>query len=66
MRWQVVFDTQEKKMRLRQRLIRGGNTYRLEARSMALLRLPHHDSRATRDRETDVVEYAPEPEPFAP
>jgi isoamylase len=64
-RWQVVFDTQEEKMRLRQRLIRGGNTYRLEARSMALLRLPHHDSRATRDRETDVVEYAAEPEPFA-
>ena len=43
-RWQVVFDTKEEKIRRRQRLIRGGTEYPLEARSMALLRLPRHES----------------------
>jgi glycogen operon protein len=65
-RWQVVFDTQEDKIKLRQRLIRGGNAYRLEARSMVLLRVPRHDSRDARERETEIIENPTGAEPLAP
>jgi isoamylase len=55
LRWQVVFDTKEEKIRRRQRLIRGGNEYPLEARSMVLLRLPHHETGESKDLETNSV-----------
>jgi glycogen operon protein len=49
-RWQVIFDTKEEKMKRRQRLIRGGSEYPLEARSMALLRLPQHEAGESKDQ----------------
>jgi len=55
-RWQVVFDTREEKIKHRQRLIRGGNDYPLEARSMALLRLPHHETGESKDLETNSIQ----------
>jgi isoamylase len=55
LRWQVVFDTKEENIRRRQRLIRGGNEYPLEARSMVLLRLPHHETGESKDLETNSV-----------
>ena len=54
-RWQVVFDTKEEKIKHRQRLIRGGNEYPLEARSMGLLRLPHHETGESKDLETSFI-----------
>ncbi len=52
LRWQVVFDTQEEKIKGRRRLIRGGAAYPLEARSMVLLRLPHYENgESKQDRE---------------
>jgi glycogen operon protein len=54
-RWEVVFDTKEEKIKRRQRLIRGGTEYPLEARSMALLRLPHHETAEAKDLETNSV-----------
>ena len=39
LRWQLVLDTKEAKLK-RRRLLRGGEPYDLEARSLALLRLP--------------------------
>jgi isoamylase len=38
-RWELVFDTREPTGRRRQRPLRGGEAYELEARSLALLRL---------------------------
>ena len=38
-RWEVVLDTREKRGRRRYRLMRGGETYELAARSFALLQL---------------------------
>jgi len=55
LRWQVAFDTKEENIRRRQRLIRGGNEYPLEARSMVLLRLPHHETGESKDLETNSV-----------
>ncbi|HEX9272608.1 MAG TPA: glycogen debranching protein GlgX [Candidatus Binatia bacterium] len=55
LRWQVAFDTKEENIRRRQRLIRGGNEYPLEARSMVLLRLPHHEAGESKDLETNSV-----------
>jgi glycogen operon protein len=55
-RWQVVFDTREEKIKHRQRLIRGGTEYPLEARSMALLRLPHHETGESKDLETNSIQ----------
>jgi glycogen operon protein len=54
-RWQVVFDTREEKIRGRQRLIRGGNTYPLEARSIVLLRIPSQETADSREPETNSV-----------
>ena len=54
-RWQVVFDTKEEKIKRRQRLIRGGTEYPLEARSVALLRLPHHETGESKDLDTSSV-----------
>jgi isoamylase len=54
-RWQVVFDTSEEKIKRRQRLIHGGNEYPLEARSMVLLRLPRHATGESNDQETNSV-----------
>jgi isoamylase len=54
-RWQVVFDTKEEKIKRRQRLIHGGNEYPLEARSMVLLRLPHHETGEAKDLETSFI-----------
>jgi hypothetical protein len=54
-RWQVVLDTQEEKIKRRQRLIRGGTEYPLEARSMVLLRLPRHETGESKDLETNSV-----------
>lgn len=45
-RWQIVFDTKEGNIKRRQRLIRGGSDYALEARSMVLLRLPQQETGA--------------------
>jgi glycogen operon protein len=53
-RWQVVFDTKEEKIKRRQRLIRGGSDYPLEARSMVLLRLPQHENGETKDQPNSV------------
>jgi isoamylase len=39
LRWELVLDTREATGRVPQRLIRGGEPYELEARSLALLRL---------------------------
>jgi hypothetical protein len=55
MRWQVVFDTHEEKIKPRQRLIHGGNEYPLEARSMVLLRLPHHEAGEMKEPEADFA-----------
>jgi isoamylase len=49
-RWQVVFDSKEEKIKRRQRLIRGGSDYLLEARSMVLLRLPQHENGESKDQ----------------
>jgi hypothetical protein len=38
-RWEVLVDTREATGRRRYKLLRGGDTYELEARSLALLRL---------------------------
>ena len=54
-RWQVVFDTKEEKIKRRQRLIRGGTEYPLEARSVALLRLPHHETGESTDLDMSSV-----------
>ena len=54
-RWQVVFDTKEEKIKRRQRLIRGGTEYPLEARSVALLRLPHHETGESKDLDTSSI-----------
>ena len=54
-RWEVVFDTKEEKIKHRQRLIRGGTEYPLEARSMVLLRLPRHETGESKDLETSSV-----------
>jgi glycogen operon protein len=43
MRWEVVFDTRDEKIGRSRRLARGGTPYELEARSLALLRLPQND-----------------------
>jgi glycogen operon protein len=56
-RWELVFDTNEEKIKRRRRLIRGGTPHRVEARSMVLLRLPHHETRDTQQREMDAIEY---------
>jgi glycogen operon protein len=53
-RWQVVFDTKEGKIKKRQQLIRGGSDYPLEARSMVLLRLPQHENGETKDQPNSV------------
>ena len=53
-RWQVVFDTQEEKIKRRQRLVRGGSDYPLEARSMVLLRLPQHETGESQDQPNPV------------
>jgi pullulanase/glycogen debranching enzyme len=50
-RWEVVFDTRDQKPTRRRRLIRGGQPYELEARSLVLLRLPQHDIRENGDNE---------------
>src|SRR5438034_9393808 len=50
-RWEVAFDTSDQKPTLRRRLIRGGQPYELEARSLVLLRLPQHDIRENGDNE---------------
>jgi glycogen operon protein len=55
MRWQVVFDTKEEKNKRRQRLIHGGTEYPLEARSLALLGLPHQKAGEAKDLETNSV-----------
>jgi glycogen operon protein len=53
-RWEFVLDTREAAGQRRQRLMRGGETYTLEARSLALLRLrrdvPAHGGEARRPR----------------
>jgi isoamylase len=54
-RWQVVFDTSQEKVKPRQRLIHGGSEYHLEARSMVLLRLPHHEAREIKEPEVKSV-----------
>jgi hypothetical protein len=54
-RWQVVFDTNEEKIKARQRLIRGGSEYPLAARSMVLLRLPHHEAGEMKEPEADFA-----------
>jgi hypothetical protein len=64
-RWEVVFDTKEEKIRRRQRLIRGGNPYPLDARSMVLLRLPHHETRDTQEQEMEPAEPRTGTEQFA-
>jgi glycogen operon protein len=43
-RWELLFDTREPTGRRRQRPLRGGETYDLEARSVALLRLRKEES----------------------
>jgi glycogen operon protein len=53
-RWQVVFDTKEGKIKKRQRLLRGGSDYPLEARSMVLLRLPQHETGESNDQPDSV------------
>jgi glycogen operon protein len=55
-RWEVVFDTREAKVRRKQRLIRGGSPYQLEARSLVLLRLPRHEEGER--AEEDTATYA--------
>ena len=55
-RWQVVFDTREEKIKHRQRLIRGGTEYPLEARSMTVLRLPHHETGESKDLEMNSIQ----------
>jgi isoamylase len=52
-RWQVVFDTNQEKIKPRQQWIHGGSEYHLEARSMVLLRLPHHEGRETKEPEAN-------------
>jgi glycogen operon protein len=54
-RWQAVFDTQEETIKRRQRLVRGGTDYPLEARSLVLLRLPHPEASEAKDLETNSV-----------
>jgi isoamylase len=54
-RWQAVFDTQEETIKRRQRLVRGGTEYPLEARSLVLLRLPHPEAGEAKDLETNSV-----------
>ncbi len=43
MRWELVLDTREPTGKRRQRPIRGGTPYEMEARSLALLRLRGHE-----------------------
>jgi isoamylase len=43
-RWELVLDTREPTGKRRQRPLRGGQTYELEARSLALLRLRQQES----------------------
>jgi hypothetical protein len=54
-RWEVVFDTKEEKIKRRPPLIRGGTEYPLEARSLVLLRLPRHETGESKDLEANSV-----------
>ena len=45
-RWELLLDTQDPTGIRQQRPLRGGETYALEARSLALLRVPHEESEA--------------------
>jgi isoamylase len=44
LRWEVVLDTKAAQPK-RRRLVRGGEPYEFEARSLVLLRLPEHHNR---------------------
>lgn len=48
-RWEVVLDTREASGRRRYRMLRGGEAYELEARSLALLRFRNQGARQKRD-----------------
>ena len=48
-RWDLILDTREVSGRRRQRLLRGGEAYALEGRSMALLRYQHQGGRRKGD-----------------
>ena len=48
-RWEVVLDTRETAGRRRSRLLRGGEAYELEGRSLALLRLQNQADRRKRE-----------------
>jgi glycogen operon protein len=54
-RWEPVLDTREPDGQPRSRSFRGGQTYPLEARSMVLLRLPHHETGDSKEQETHSV-----------
>jgi glycogen operon protein len=49
-RWETVLDTRMPRGRCRLRSLRGGESYDLEARSLALLRLSRNSDRRSRER----------------
>jgi glycogen operon protein len=51
-RWELLLDTQDPTGIRQQRPLRGGETYALEARSLALLRVPHEESEAEQAERT--------------
>jgi glycogen operon protein len=58
-RWELILDTREATGRRRYRLMRGGEAYELEARSLALLRL-QRDTGAARKDEVVIPDRASE------
>jgi isoamylase len=49
LRWELVLDTREATSKASHRLMRGGEPYELEARSLALLRLQLSTTRRHKD-----------------
>jgi hypothetical protein len=61
-RWETVLDTRMPRGRCRLRSLRGGESYDLEARSLALLRLSRNSDRRSRERAPTRSTMMVEPE----